>query len=177
LNPDELSQRAADLEWLLFDVDGVFTDGRLVYGSGGEAWKVFDVRDGLALKLAQDAGLKVGLLSGRASAALAVRAAEMGVDTLITDRPDKGLAFSQFLAQHRTDASRVAYIGDDLLDLPVLSRCAISFAPADAAADVRSRVDRVLASSGGRAAVREMVETILKARGDWERLLAPYLTD
>jgi 3-deoxy-D-manno-octulosonate 8-phosphate phosphatase (KDO 8-P phosphatase) len=177
LNPNELAERAKALEWLLFDVDGVFTDGRLVYGSGGEAWKVFDVRDGLALKLAHDAGLKVGLLSGRENAALAVRAAEMGVDVLITERPDKGLAFAQFLAQQRTQGNRVAYMGDDLLDLPVLRRCALSFAPADSASDVRARVDLVLTSGGGRAAVREMVEIILKARGDWERVLAPYLGD
>jgi 3-deoxy-D-manno-octulosonate 8-phosphate phosphatase (KDO 8-P phosphatase) len=171
----ELAERARRLDWLLFDVDGVFTDGRLIYGADGEEWKIFDVRDGLALRLAQRAGLKVGLLSGRESRALANRAREMGVDALIMDRPDKRQAFAEFLAAQRTEAARVAYLGDDLLDLPVIRRCALSFAPADAAAEVRQRVDRVLDRPGGRAAVREMVELVLQARGDWDGLVAQYL--
>ena len=171
----ELAERARQLEWLLLDVDGVFTDGRLLYGAGGEEWKIFDVRDGLAVRLAQRAGLKVGILSGRESRALAVRAREMGVDALIMDRADKREAFAEFLAAQGTEAARVAYLGDDLLDLPVMRRCALSFAPADAVAEVRQRVDRVLARPGGRAAVREMVELVLRARGDWDGLIAPYL--
>ena len=170
-----LGERARQLEWLLFDVDGVFTDGRMVYGADGEEWKIFDVRDGLALQLAQRAGLKVGILSGRESGALANRAQEIGVDALIMHRHDKRQAFAEFLAAHGTAAARVAYMGDDLLDLPVILRCALSFAPADAAAEVRQRVDRVLDRPGGRAAVREMVEVVLRARGDWDGLVAQFL--
>ncbi len=118
---DSLEARAAELDWLLFDVDGVLTDGRLLYGADGEQWKVFDVRDGLGLKLAQRAGLKVGLLSGRESRALEARAQEIGVDALVMNRPDKGAAFREFLDTHATDARRVAYLGDDLVDLPVPS--------------------------------------------------------
>ncbi len=173
---DELARRAKDLEWLLFDVDGVFTDGRLLYGAKGEAWKVFHVRDGFGLRLAQRAGLKVGILSGRGNAALDFRARELGFDALILERSDKGTAFAEFLAEQDTAAERVAYLGDDLLDLPVMRRCALSFAPADAVSEVRERADRVLACPGGAAVVREMCELILRARGDWEQLVAHWLT-
>jgi 3-deoxy-D-manno-octulosonate 8-phosphate phosphatase (KDO 8-P phosphatase) len=172
---DDFNRRARGLEWLLFDVDGVFTDGRLVYGADGEQWKVFDVRDGMAVELARRAGLKVGILSGRMSQALENRAREIGVDVLFMDRSDKAAGFAEFLAAAHTEPGRVAYLGDDLVDLPVIVRCALSFAPADAALEVRERVDRVLERPGGRAAVREMVELVLRARGDWDGLLARYL--
>lgn len=175
ISDHELAQRARALDWLLFDVDGVFTDGRLLYGASGEEWKVFHVRDGLGVRLARSAGLKVGILSGRGNAALDVRLRELGVDAVIQERSDKAAAFAELLAAQGTAPERVAYLGDDLLDLPVMRRCALSFAPADAVAEVRERADRVLAGAGGAAVVREMCELILRARGDWERLVAPYL--
>lgn len=175
LADDHLAERARGLEWLLFDVDGVFTDGRLVYGPQGERQKLFDVRDGLGLKLAQKAGLKVGILSGRTSEALRFRAGELGMDALITDRSDKKPAFEEFLTSHKITPERVAYIGDDLLDLPVLLRCGLAFAPADAVAEVRERVHKVLLRPGGHGVVREMCEFVLRARGDWDGLLAPFL--
>jgi 3-deoxy-D-manno-octulosonate 8-phosphate phosphatase (KDO 8-P phosphatase) len=152
----------------------VLTDGRLLYGPDGEQWKTFDVRDGLGLKLAQRAGLKVGLLSGRKNAALERRAFELEVDALVLDRSDKAAAFAEILDQHRTRASRVAYVGDDLIDLPVLLCCGLSFAPADAVQEVRNVVDRVLQQPGGHGAAREMIEIVLKARGDWDRLMAAF---
>jgi 3-deoxy-D-manno-octulosonate 8-phosphate phosphatase (KDO 8-P phosphatase) len=170
-----LEAASAELDWLLFDVDGVLTDGRLLYGADGEQWKIFDVRDGLGLKLAQRAGLKVGLLSGRQSRALEGRAQEIGVDALVMNRPDKRAAFRDFLDAHATAARRVAYLGDDLVDLPVLLACGLSFAPADAVPDVRDRVDHVLARPGGRGAAREMVEIVLRARGAWDSVLADFL--
>ena len=172
---DELARRAKALDWLLFDVDGVFTDGRLFYGARGEQWKVFHVRDGFGLRLAQRAGLKVGILSGRGNAALDFRARELGFDALILERSDKGAAFAELLTDQDTAPEKVAYLGDDLLDLPVMRRCALSFAPADAVAEVRERADRVLANPGGAAVVREMCELILRARGDWEGLVAQFL--
>lgn len=173
--PKDLRLRVAALEWLLSDVDGVLTDGRLHYGPEGEAWKSFHVRDGLGLKLAQRAGLKVGLLSARGGPALEARAAELGLDAVICRREDKYQAFREFLDQHRLRARRVAYAGDDLVDLPILLACGLSFAPADAAPEVRDRVDHTLAAAGGCGAVREMVEWILRARGDWERTVDAYL--
>jgi 3-deoxy-D-manno-octulosonate 8-phosphate phosphatase (KDO 8-P phosphatase) len=175
LSDEEFAHRASALEWLLFDVDGVLTDGRLYYGADGERLKVFHVRDGLGLALARRAGLKVGILSGRPSRAVAARGRELGLDAVILDRSDKAAAFAEFLAERGTDPARVAYAGDDLLDLPVLRRCGLSFAPADAVAEVRAAVHRVLAAPGGREAAREMVEHVLRARGEWQRLLARWL--
>ncbi len=153
----------------------MLTDGRLHYGSRGEQLKTFDVRDGFGLKLAQRAGLKVGILSGRASAALRVRADELKLDALLMDRSDKRPAFAEFLATYQTTPERVAYIGDDLLDLPVLLRCGLAFAPADAAPEVRERVHRVLSRAGGQGVAREMCEVVLCARGAWDSLIAPFL--
>ncbi len=173
--PGDPRLRAAALEWLLTDVDGVLTDGRLRYGPRGEDRKLFHVRDGLGLKLAQRAGLKVGVLSARGGAALDLRVEELGLDVALTGRGDKGQAFREFLAEHETEPRRVAYVGDDLVDLPVLLHCGLSFAPVDAAAEVRLRVDRILTCPGGAGAVREAVEWILKARGEWSSVIASYL--
>jgi 3-deoxy-D-manno-octulosonate 8-phosphate phosphatase (KDO 8-P phosphatase) len=175
LGAGDLRLRASALEWLLCDVDGVLTDGRLFYGPEGEAWKAFHVRDGLAFKLAQRAGLKVGVISARGGPALKRRVHELGLDLVITNREDKRSAFREFLDEEGVRAERVAYVGDDLVDLPVLARCGLSFAPADAAPEVRDRVDHMLASPGGTGAVREMVEWILRARGDWDELVDAYL--
>jgi 3-deoxy-D-manno-octulosonate 8-phosphate phosphatase (KDO 8-P phosphatase) len=175
VSDETLAERARAVEWILLDVDGVLTDGRLVFGSAGEEWKVFDVRDGFGIKLAQKAGLKVGILSGRMSEALRFRAGELGLDALIMNRPEKASAFAEFLAAQNTAPERVAAIGDDLVDLPVLLRCGLSFAPADAVPEVRQRVHRVLQHRGGRGAVREMCETLLRARGAWEEIVSRFV--
>ncbi|MGH9465298.1 MAG: KdsC family phosphatase [Thermoanaerobaculia bacterium] len=177
LSDQELARRAAELEWVLADVDGVLTDGGLYYDRRGHAMLRFDVRDGQGLKLAQQGGLKVGILSGRSPAALEHRASELGLDALATGIHDKGAAFEAFLEQHGATPRRVAFIGDDLPDLVVLGRCGLAFAPADAAPEVRTVAHRVLAAGGGRGAVREMVETILRARGDWDRVFRAYTFD
>lgn len=177
ISDEDLARRARELDWLLFDVDGVLTDGHLLYGAGGEQWKVFNVRDGVGLKLCRDAGLKIGILSGRGNDALETRAREIGFDALIQDRHDKDTAFTEFLGEHGAAPERVAYMGDDLLDLPVIRRCGLSFAPADAVAEVRHRVHRVLENRGGHAVVREMCELILRARGEFDRLVAHLLAE
>lgn len=171
----DLRLRASALEWLLTDVDGVLTDGRLFYGPEGEAWKAFNVKDGLAFKLAQRAGLKVGVISARGGPALERRVDELGLDLVLINREDKASAFRAFLDEERARSERVAFVGDDLVDLPVLLRCGLSFAPADAAPEVRDRVDHTLESPGGAGAVREMIEWVLRARGDWDRLVDHYL--
>lgn len=174
LTNDDFAQRATALEWLLLDVDGVFTDGTLLYSERGEELKTFHVRDGLAVTLARRAGLKVGLLSGRDSPALRRRAAELSLDEVILGHADKAPAFAAFLERQGVTAEQVAYAGDDLLDLPVLRRAGLSFAPADAVDEVRRTADRVLGAPGGCGAVRELVEAVLRARGQWENLTARW---
>ncbi len=174
---DGFTQRAAGLEWLLFDVDGVLTDGGLYYSPRGEQLKRFNVQDGLGFRLAQGAGLKLGLLSGRRSKPLELRAAELDFDAVILGSADKAAALARFLEKYETTPRRIAFIGDDLPDLPVLGRCALAFAPADAAEEVRAAAHCVLERPGGAGAAREMIELILKARGDWERLIAKFSLD
>ncbi|MEP7009117.1 MAG: HAD hydrolase family protein [Acidobacteriota bacterium] len=175
LDDSTFEKRAKHLAWLLLDVDGVLTDGGLIYGPKGEQLKTFNVRDGLGIKLAQGAGLKVGILSGRASAALVARSRELGLDAFVQNRSDKREAFAEFLAAHETTADRVAVIGDDLPDLPLIARAALSFAPSDAAPEIRARAHRVLSRPGGHGAVREMIELILRSRGEWDGIVARFV--
>ncbi len=171
LTPAELARRAQRLAWLLLDVDGVLTDGRLTFGPDGGVSKSFHTKDGFGIGLARRAGLKVGTLSLRDDPALDHRAAELTLDAVVHGRRDKGDTFEQFLRRRRLRPEQVAYAGDDWPDLPVLARCGLSLAPADAAAEVAAQVDVVVAAAGGQGAVREMVELILKARGDWDGLV------
>lgn len=170
----ELSARALGLEWLLLDVDGVLTDGRLWFDAKGETVKVFDVRDGLGIKLLTSAGIEVGILSARTSPIVAKRSRDLGLSEVLQGREDKLATFRDFLARRELAADRVAYLADDLLDLAVLAACGLSAAPADAVPDVRRRVHYVTAARGGRGAVRELAERILVARGVWESILARF---
>lgn len=174
---DELTfvRRAEALAWLLFDVDGVLTDGRLFYSGDGEQLKTFHVRDGMALRLAHRAGLKLGLLSGRRSRPIERRARDLEMESVVLGVGDKHAAFQSFLDANHIAASRIAYIGDDLPDLPVLDRVGLAFAPADAAPEVQARAHVVLDRRGGDACVREMIEKILRARGAWDDLVAHFL--
>jgi len=176
--PDkEFARRASEVELILCDVDGVLTDGGLYYDRRGHGALRFDVKDGLGLKLAQRAGLKTGVLSGRASAALDHRAHELGLDIIVSGSRDKSAALDELLERHEITARRIAFIGDDLPDLVALARCGLTFAPSDAVAEVRTVVHRVLTAGGGHGAVREMVEAILRARGDWEKVVRPFTFD
>lgn len=177
LSNEELTRRASELEWLLLDIDGVMTDGGLFYDRWGHALLRFDVRDGLGIRLAQKIGLKVGALSGRASPSLDRRASELDFDQVIKGSEDKSADFDDFLQKHDLSARRVAFVGDDLPDLRVLGRAGLSFAPSDAAPEVRAVVHQVLERAGGAGAVRETVECILRARGDWESAIAAFSFD
>jgi 3-deoxy-D-manno-octulosonate 8-phosphate phosphatase (KDO 8-P phosphatase) len=172
--PAEVERRARAIDWLVLDVDGVLTTGLVSYLSQGGEMLTFDIQDGHGIKIAQRAGLQVAVLSGRGSGALRTRAEDLDLDAVIVGRTDKGPAFAQFCARHGVAPDRVAAAGDDLQDLPLLLACGLSFAPADAVPEVRAAVDCVLSRGGGRRAVREMVELLLKARGEWDGIVAAF---
>jgi 3-deoxy-D-manno-octulosonate 8-phosphate phosphatase (KDO 8-P phosphatase) len=172
LDAEALHARAKTLRLLLFDVDGVLTDGSVLIGSDGWEAKPFSIRDGAALVIAQREGLTVGLLSGRPSEATTRRAAELGIRLVVQGGPDKRSAFAKILADQGVDAGEVGYMGDDLLDLPILARAGLSAAPADAVPEVRDRVHWVSRHAGGRGAVREFVELVLRARERWTSIVA-----
>ena len=159
-----LAAKARQVRLLILDVDGVLTDGRIVYGSGGAEWKAFDVHDGYGIKAAQRAGLTVALLTSRSSEVVERRAKELGVEELIQGQEDKGAAYEALLRRyHLTDAA-AACVGDDLPDLPVLRRAGLAVAVAGAVAAVKREADYVTTREGGRGAVREVIDLILAAR-------------
>ena len=170
----DFDARAARLRLLLFDVDGVLTDGSVSIGDDGSESKAFYIRDGAAIVWARREGVKIGWLSGRPSGATTRRAAELGIPITVQGVPDKGAAYDEILRANGVGDEEVAYMGDDLLDLPVLTRVGLSAAPADAVDEVRARVHWVSAFGGGCGAVREFIELVLKARGRWTPIVRSH---
>lgn len=174
LTAAELQTRAKRVRLVLLDVDGVLTDGTVIVDSvGGEA-KGFFVRDGLGIAIARREGLAVGLLSGRHSEATTRRAAELGIDIVSQSGPQKAANYARLLDEHGFTDEDVAFMGDDLLDLAVHGRVGLSAAPADAVDEVRTRVDWVSRYPGGRGAVREFIEMILRGHGRWEAIVLAH---
>ncbi|MBA4064018.1 MAG: phenylphosphate carboxylase subunit delta [Isosphaera sp.] len=170
----DLAARAARIELLLLDVDGVLTDGGIVYADDGAELKRFHVRDGSGLKLWHGLGKRTAIVSGRASRAVERRAAELGIAPVLQGRSDKLPAFEAVLAATGLSADQVCAVGDDLPDLPVLRRVGLAVAVADACPEVRAGADYVTAVPGGRGAVRDTVEWMLKLRGEWDRVVAGF---
>jgi 3-deoxy-D-manno-octulosonate 8-phosphate phosphatase (KDO 8-P phosphatase) len=166
--------KASAVRLLLFDVDGVLTDGAVLMHADGSESKSFHIRDGAALVWAQRAGLSVGFLSARTSGATAQRAAQLGIRIVSQGVAHKVDAYDAICRQAGLEDSAVAFMGDDLLDLPVLSRVGLSAAPADAAPEVRASVDWVSPSGGGRGAARELIELVLRAQGRWDDVVQQY---
>jgi 3-deoxy-D-manno-octulosonate 8-phosphate phosphatase (KDO 8-P phosphatase) len=169
-----LDEKAARVRLLLFDVDGVLTDGVVLMHADGSESKGFHIRDGAAIVWAQRAGLAVGLLSARSSGATTQRAAQLAVRIVSQGVANKLTAYEQILRTAGLEDDAVAYMGDDLLDLPVLARAGLSAAPADAVEQVRARVDWISRAPGGRGAVRELVELVLRAQQRWDEILQQY---
>ncbi|HSL20519.1 MAG TPA: HAD-IIIA family hydrolase [Vicinamibacterales bacterium] len=173
-HPDVLT-RAANARVLLFDVDGVLTDGTvLLHGDGAES-KRFHIRDGTAVVLARRAGLKVGLISARPSDATLQRATQLEFDFVHQSPASKQSAYEAVRRAAGVEDAAIAYMGDDLIDLPLLRRVGLAAAPADAVEEVRKAAHWVSSRPGGRGAVREFVELVLKAQGRWEATLEDYL--
>ena len=162
---------------MLFDVDGVLTDGKILLHADGTESKQFDIKDGTGIVLAQRAGLTVGFLSARMSAPTARRAAQLGVTLLHQGVANKLETYEQIVDQLLVNDDHVAYMGDDIVDLPVLARAGLAAAPADAAADVTSRVHWVSLARGGHGAARELIEVILRAQEKWDPIVREYLKE
>jgi len=177
LSSDDRIDRARKVELLLLDVDGVLTDGSIVYGEPSVELKRFHVRDGSGLKLWSMAGKRSAIISGRTSASVDVRAMELGVAPVLQGRSDKMPALREILATTGFAPEQVAAIGDDLPDLPVLMNVGVRIAVADACAELRDAADYVTAVPGGRGAVRDAIEWLLKAQGRWAALVATFSGD
>ena len=172
-----MRERCRKIRLLLLDVDGVLTDGRIVYDDHGVETKAFDVKDGHGLKLLQRAGVRIGIITGRQSRLVEVRAAELGIDILYQGVKDKLEPYRQILTEYGLRDEEVAYVGDDVVDLPVLRRVGFSAAVADAVDDVKPYVAYVCSRAGGRGAVREVCDLLLKESGAWDEVTARYFTE
>jgi 3-deoxy-D-manno-octulosonate 8-phosphate phosphatase (KDO 8-P phosphatase) len=159
------------LKLLVLDVDGVLTDGTVLLGAGDEELKAFHTRDGAGLGMWRAAGCATTFLTGRGGAAVRRRARELAIPRIWERVGDKRAAFDEILAHFELGAEQVAVMGDDIQDLAILGRAGFSAAPADASPDVKAAVDLVVPSPGGRGAVRDLVEHILRTTGRWEALL------
>ncbi len=174
LSPAEYAQRLRGLRLLVTDVDGVLTDGGIVYLEGSSEAKVFSVRDGSAVYIARLIDLPVAVLTARRSEAVQRRFSELPVLELRQGVFDKLGACRQLQRRVGADDATTAYIGDDLVDLPLLRRVGVAITPADAHAQARAVAHRVTRARGGQGALREIVDDIVQARGLWQRVLADY---
>lgn len=172
--PVELIERLRPLKLLLMDVDGTLSDGRLEYNAQGVESKSFDVRDGFGITLAHLGGLKTGFVTGRTSPIVSQRAQELSIEFVFQSRFEKAGVLDEVMASTGLSAYQIAYIGDDLFDLPLLQRVGFAAAPADANKEVISRAHFVSQFGGGRGAVREVIELILKAQGRWVEILGQF---
>ncbi len=167
-------EKAKRVRCIVLDVDGVLTEGRITLDEGGKEWKSFDVKDGCGIVLARTAGLKVAFLSGRRSGVVSRRGAELSVDRIYQGAGEKGSVMDRLFEEERLSADEVAYIGDDLPDLPAMRKAGLACAVGDAVAEVRESADWISRRPGGRGAVRELVEFVLRSQGLWERTVAQF---
>ncbi len=173
----EVHRRAARIRLLVLDVDGVLTDGNIIYTDSGEEIKCFHVRDGHGLRMLQQAGVDVALITGRQSAAVTHRAQNLRLAHVFQGVRDKVAILQSLQASLGVSPQETAVMGDDLVDLAMMRQAGLAVAVADAAAEVKERAHLVTSAPGGFGAVRELCELVLKAQGVWEDLLKRYLGD
>jgi len=171
----KLEDRCRRIELVLSDVDGVLTNGGIIFDNQGIESKEFSVRDGLGIQLWQRAGFRFGILTARTSHIVRLRAVELGIEIVRQGFDDKLPVAQEIIAQQGLQMEQVCYIGDDLTDAPVIRRVGLGVAVADAAAEVKSVAHWVTKSSGGCGAVRELIEALLRARSRWDDLIRRYL--
>jgi len=171
-----LRERLATIQLLVLDVDGVLTPGQILYTDSGVETKAFDVKDGLGIRVASEAGLTVVLMTGRASAVIQRRARDLRISDVIQRVADKAAALRKLAAEKKVPLSRVAFMGDDLNDREAMKLAGAAIAPADAVEEIRALAGLVTDLPGGRGAAREAVEAILRAQDRWEAAVETYLS-
>jgi 3-deoxy-D-manno-octulosonate 8-phosphate phosphatase (KDO 8-P phosphatase) len=172
-HPSNLS--VSDISWVGFDVDGVMTDGGIILNDQGVQSKRFNSRDGHGLKLLLRSGIKVSIITGRKSEVVERRAAEVGITSIYQGVYHKIEAYKEILKTFNLKCEETAFAGDDVVDLPIMTRCALPMAPADASPEVLRVAKFISKSKAGYGAVREMIEFILKSKGLWDTVMQEYL--
>lgn len=169
-----MEERLKKIKLLLLDVDGVMTDGRIIFDSNGVESKFFNVKDGHGIKMLQRSGVDVGIISGRQSMVVTNRAKELGIEIVYQKAIDKLTPFRAILEDTGLVEEQVAFVGDDVIDIPVLKRVGFAAAPPDAVSEVIPHVQFVTENKGGWGAVREVCDLIMKAQNNWEDVTARY---
>ncbi|BBP45297.1 3-deoxy-D-manno-octulosonate 8-phosphate phosphatase [Thiosulfatimonas sediminis] len=172
-----IAAKAQKIKFLILDVDGVLTDNRLYYSDSGEELKAFYTRDGHGMVMLKKSGVDIGIITGRTSKLVAKRCQDLKINHLYMGVPDKLPSFLELLATLKLAPEQIAYIGDDILDLPILKRIGFSITPADGEAEVKSRVDYVSNYIGGQGVVREVCEIIMRSQGTFQQHMDFYLRD
>lgn len=168
-------KKAAQIKLVIFDVDGVLTDGSLFMGDDGQEYKAFNSKDGLGMKMLQRSGVPVGIITARQSNVVKLRMASLGIEHLYQGQEEKLPAFERLLEKLSLDASEVAYVGDDIVDLPIMIRCGLAIAVADGHERVIEQAHWVTEKGGGRGAAREVCELIMASQGTLESAIGKFL--
>jgi 3-deoxy-D-manno-octulosonate 8-phosphate phosphatase (KDO 8-P phosphatase) len=171
---EEAKQRARDVRMIVFDVDGVLTDGSLFYDNQGQEYKAFNSRDGHGIKMLRASGVKTGIITGRTSQIVLHRARNLGIEHIYQGAEDKLEALQSLLQETGLTPDQIAYMGDDVVDLPVLNRCGLAITVPDAPDEVKARSHVVTQAGAGRGAAREVCELIMRAQGTWASQMALY---
>lgn len=169
-------EKLKKIDLLLLDVDGVLTDGGIIYTDSGEEVKVFNSRDGFGIHLLLEAGIKVGIVTGRASRVLRHRCENLGIDLLFDGIDDKSSVLQEICKRTEIDPANMAFVGDDLVDLPLFTRVGFSIAVGDAHEVVKEKADWVTSAAGGSGAVREICDAILKSKGLFDQIVERMAT-
>ncbi len=172
--PPEVLSRAKRVELLLLDVDGILTDGAIILTGSGEEIKVFSVLDGMGIKLLQKIGVEVGIVSSRNSKVVEHRGRELGIEIIVQGELDKLTAVESILKQKGLTFESVAYMGDDWVDIPLLRRTGLAITVPNAWPPVKEYAHYITLREGGKGAVREVCELIIRAKGKWEELFSLY---
>jgi 3-deoxy-D-manno-octulosonate 8-phosphate phosphatase (KDO 8-P phosphatase) len=171
-----INQKFKSIKLLALDVDGVLTDGSIIYGDRGEEIKAFDVKDGLGIRMALDAGIRICIVTGRSSNALKHRCRNLGIDLVFDGIKHKASIIDTLTAETRLEPAQIAFMGDDLPDIGLMRRVGTAIAVKDAHPEVRLQADHTTSAAGGKGAVREVCELLLKAQGSYEKITAEWWT-
>lgn len=174
MSQEDFQERARNVRMIVFDVDGVLTDGSLFFGDDGQEYKAFNSRDGHGIKMLRASGVEPGIITGRTSQVVLHRARNLGITHLYQGADDKLQAFENLLVSVGLAPDQIAYMGDDVVDLPVLRRCGLAISVPDAPDEVKARSHYVTRANAGRGAAREVCELIMRAQGTWAAQLALY---
>ncbi len=170
----EIDHKLQQIKLLLLDVDGVLTDGAIIYDDSNKEIKMFNVKDGMGIRLLMDNNIQVGIVTGRTSPVLRHRCKNLGITNIFDGIHNKAKALEKIMTQTGKTTDEIAFVGDDLPDIPIMNRVGLSIAVADAHEHVRKQADMVTSAAGGKGAVREVCEVILKANRLWEKILNNY---